>query len=193
MLVDHDPSLLARGPVQATPVRADVADLARVLPELGGADLITTAALLDLLDQRELGAIVDAVVDAGLPALFSLTVTGEAALDPPDPQDGPLADAFDAHQRRDGRPGPGSGEVTAALFRARGWVVREARTAWELTADRESALVSAWLEGRVEAAVEHQPELAAAAADWLDRRRVQLESGQLKVVVGHVDLLALPN
>jgi hypothetical protein len=190
-LVDHDPGLLARGPVQATALRADVADLTAVLAELGGADLITTAALLDLLDRRELAAIVDAVVAAGLPALFSLSVTGEAVLEPADPQDGPLAEAFNAHQRRDGRPGPDSAAVTAELFAGHGWPVRSVSTPWELTSD-ESALVNAWLEGRVEAAVEDRPELAEEAAGWLRRRRDQLAAGALTVRVGHVDLLALP-
>jgi hypothetical protein len=193
LLLDHDPNLLALGPVQATAVRADVTDLARVLADRGGADLITTAALLDLLDRRELAAIVDAVVDASVPALFSLTVTGDVTVDPADPQDAALAQAFDAHQRRDGRPGPDSAAVTAELFRARGWAVQEVGTAWHLTADREPALIGAWLEGRVEAAVEHRPELATGAEEWLVRRRAQLEAGQLSVVVGHLDLLALPN
>ncbi|HST85608.1 MAG TPA: class I SAM-dependent methyltransferase [Kineosporiaceae bacterium] len=193
MLVDHDPGLLARGPVQATPVRADVADLARVLPELGGADLITTAALLDLLDLRQLTAIVDAVVAAEVPALFSLSVTGEATLTPSDPQDQVLAESFDAHQRRDARPGPEAGAIVADLFHDRGWSVLTARTAWELRSDTEAALVSAWLEGRVEAAVEHRPDLAAQADGWLERRRGQLTAGVLTAVVGHVDVLALPS
>jgi hypothetical protein len=193
MLVDHDPGLLARGPVQATPVRADVADLAQVLPALGGADLITTAALLDLLDLRQLTAIVDAVVAARVPALFSLSVTGEATLTPADPQDGPLAKAFDDHQRRDARPGPGAGSVVAGLFRDRGWSVLEARTAWELRSATEAELVEAWLTGRVEAAVEHRADLATEADNWLARRRDQAGDGVLEVVVGHVDVLALPN
>lgn len=192
-LVDHDPGLLARGPVHATQLRADVTDLARVLPELGGADLITTAALLDLLDVRQLTAIVDAVVEAKVPALFTLTVTGEAKIDPPDPQDGPLADAFDAHQRRDGRPGPLAGGVVAELFRDRGWSVLDARTAWELSSGNDSALIDAWLDGRVEAAVEHRPDLAEEAAGWISRRRDQVAAATLEVVVGHVDMLALPN
>src|SRR3954470_21838171 len=62
LLVDHDPGLLARGPVQATAVRADVVDLGTVLAEHGGADLVTAAALLDLLKPAEVTAIVDAVV-----------------------------------------------------------------------------------------------------------------------------------
>jgi SAM-dependent methyltransferase len=192
-LVDHDPSLLARCPVSATAVRADVTDLTRLLADLGGADLITTAALLDLLDLSQLETIVDAVVEARIPALFTLSVTGEALLDPADPQDGPLAAAFDAHQRREARPGPDAAAVVAGLFRECGWSVQEARTAWELTSDDESALVSAWLDGRVEAVVEHQPDLAPVAERWLARRRAQLAAGQLAAVVGHVDLLALPN
>jgi hypothetical protein len=192
-LVDHDPNLLARGPVQATSVRADVTDLPRVLTELGGADLITTAALLDLLDLAELTAVVDAVVAAKVPALFSLTVTGEAGIEPGDEQDEPLAAAFDDHQRRDGRPGPGSATITAELFRDRGWLVQEARTAWQLTAAEDPTLVSAWLDGRAEAVVEHRPGLAEATAGWLNRRQEQCAAGQLNVVVGHVDLLAFPS
>jgi SAM-dependent methyltransferase len=193
MLVDHDPGLLARGPVQATAVRADVADLARVLADLGGADLVTAAALLDLLDPRQVTAIVDAVIQARVPALFSLSVSGEVGLDPADPQDGPLADAFDAHQRRDGRLGPDAGAFAARLFTDRGWSVHQARTPWRVDSDRDAQLVGAWLDGRAGAAVEHRPELAPAAAEWLARRRSTAGSGRLEAVVGHLDVLALPD
>jgi hypothetical protein len=191
-LVDQDPGLLARGPVQATAVRADVAELGRLLTELGGADLVTATALLDVLYPRHLKAIVDAVVDARVPVLFALSVTGAVELDPVDPLDGPLAAAFDAHQRRDGRLGPDAGPVAAEEFRDRGWSVLEVRTPWRLDADAGDAqLIDAYLEGRVEAAVEHQPELAVGAGGWLDRRCGQA-TGLPKVTVGHVDLLALP-
>jgi hypothetical protein len=189
LLVDHDPGLLARGPVHATAVRADVVDLGSVLAEHGGADLVTAAALLDLLKPAEVAAIVDAVVKAGIPALFTLSVTGDVELDPADEQDVPLAGAFDAHQRRDGRLGPDAGPAVATLFQDRGWTVIEVRTPWLLTAADHPDLVQAWLEGRVEAAVEHQPELASAAAEWLARRQGQ---PGLTASVGHVDVLALP-
>ena len=189
LLVDHDPGLLAKGPVDATAVRADVVDLTTVLAEHGGADLITAAALLDLLHPGEVEAIVDAVVKAGVPALFTLSVTGEVELDPADEQDGPLAASFDAHQRRDGRLGPDAGPAAATLFQDRGWTVIEVRTPWLLTAADHPELVHAWLEGRVEAAVEHQPDLASAAAEWLARR---LGQPGLTARIGHVDVLALP-
>jgi hypothetical protein len=191
-LVDHDPGLLARSPVHATPVRADVIDLGAILAQVGEVDLVTAAALLDLLDAGQLEAIVDAVVAAGVPALFSLTVDGFTALDPIDPDDPPLEAAFDAHQRRGGRLGPDAAAFTAALFRDRGRQVVEVMTEWRLDPGRgDAALVGSWLEGRAQAAVEHEPVLAPVAAAWLDRRAPD-GIGVPRVVVGHVDLLALP-
>ena len=193
-LVDHDPGLLARGPVHATALRADVADLAAVLaglsesPGLGGTDLVTAAALLDLLDPRQLTAIVEAIVEAQVPALFSLTVSGEVLLDPPDPQDEPLATAFDAHQRRDGRLGPDAATAVTGLFRERGWSVIGIRTPWLLNTADHPELIDAWLEGRAEAAAEHEPDLVREAAGWLARRRAH----PVEAVVGHIDVLALP-
>ena len=193
-LVDHDPALLARGPVDATALRADVTDLAQVLTEIGGADLITAAALLDLLDGVQVAAVVDAVVDAGLPALFALSVDGGVTLDPEDPDDVPIGEAFDAHQRRDDRLGPGATRFTADLFRRRGWRVLEVSTPWRLDPQAGDALlVSSWLEGRAEAAVEERPGLEADAQAWLARRRAMLADGLPRAVVGHMDLLALPN
>jgi SAM-dependent methyltransferase len=191
-LVDHDPGLLARGPVHATPLQADVIDLGRILKQTGEVDLVTAAALLDLLDTEELGAIVDAVIEAGAPALFALTVDGFTSLDPMDPDDPPLEAAFDAHQRRGGRLGPDAAAYTAALFRERGRQVVEVPTAWRLDpAVGDAALVGTWLEGRAQAAVEHEPGLRPVADAWLSRRAPD-GLGQPKVMVGHVDLLALP-
>jgi hypothetical protein len=191
-LVDHDPDLRVWGPVPATAVVADVADLAQVLIQAGGADLVTATALLDVLDGRRLAAIVDAVVAARVPALFSLTVTGEVELHPPDPWDVALAAAFDAHQRRDHRQGPDAAAAAAALFRDRGWSTVEARTPWLLDARADADLLAAWLGDRAASAAEQRPDLDSEAGDWLARRRAHLTGGVLTVVVGHTDLLALP-
>jgi hypothetical protein len=192
-LVDHDPGLLARGPVHAAALRADVTDLTEVLAEIGGADLVTAAALLDLLDGDQIAAIVDAVVDAGLPALFALSVDGVVRLDPEDPEDATVGDAFDAHQRRGDRLGPDATGHAAALFRERGWRVLEVPTPWRLDpANGDRALVRSWLEGRAQAAAEDQDDLLPVVEAWLGRRRTLLAEGLPRVVVGHVDLLALP-
>ncbi len=189
-LVDHDPRLPAWAPSGTSLLRADVTALAHLLPALGGVDLVTASALLDLLTGSQLSTVVDAVVAAGCPALFSLTVTGEVRLSPADPRDARLAAAFDAHQRRGSRLGPDAGAVAVSLFRGRGWSVVEASTPWVL-AGGDGPLLEAWLLGRAEPAVEHDPELAADAAAWLAERRSQLRAGRLEAVVGHVDLLAL--
>jgi SAM-dependent methyltransferase len=190
-LVDHDPRLHAWGPAETVTVRADVSDLSQVVADAGGADLITAAALLDLLDTPQLTAVVETVVGLGIPALFTLSVTGTVVLDPGDPLDGPLASAFDAHQRREGRLGPDAGDEVARLFEEHGWVVVQAPTPWVLVPG-EAALIDAWIEGRAEAAVEWDPDLAAPAATWIASRRAQLATGELRAVVGHLDVLALP-
>jgi hypothetical protein len=193
-LVDHDPRLRSWGPVETATVRADVSHLPDVLAELddvGGVDLVTAAALLDLLDGPQLTAVVDAVVAKGVPALFALSVTGVVCLDPADPLDGLLATAFDAHQRRGRRLGPDAGRESARQFRGHGWRVVEAATPWQLTSS-EPELLDAWLVGRVEAAVEWEPALAGRADRWLEQRRAQLADALLSALVNHVDVLALP-
>ena len=190
-LVDHDPRLRSWGPVSSTTVRADVADLPRLLNALDGVDLVTAAALLDLLDGPALAAVVDAVVAHGVPALLTLSVTGTVDMGPADSLDDIVRVAFDAHQRRDGRLGPDAGAGAARLFRERGWNVVVAATPWRLGAD-DADLVQAWLEGRAEAAVEWRPDLAGPARVWLDRRRSQALAGALTAVIDHVDVLALP-
>jgi hypothetical protein len=192
-MVDHDPALLARGPVDASALRADVTDLSRVLADIGGADLITAAALLDLLDGVQVAAIVEAVVDAGLPALFALSVDGVVTFDPEDPDDVPVGEAFDDHQRRGDRLGPDSTRFTADLFRVHGWRVLEVPTPWRLDpTDGDAALVESWLEGRAAAAAEDRPGLRPTAEAWLARRRAILADGLPRVAVGHQDLLVLP-
>ncbi len=191
-LVDHDPRLPAWAPAGTALVRADVARLGQLLPAPGGVDLVTASALLDLLTRRQLSAVVDAVVWARCPALFSLSVTGVVRISPADPRDTVLATAFDAHQRRGGRLGPDAGAVATSLFRRHGWSVVEASTPWVLGTD-DRRLLDAWLLGRAEPAVEQDPGLAADAVGWLADRRLQLGSGRLAAVVEHVDLLALPS
>ena len=191
-LVDSDPHPVTAEPFKINTVRADVAELARLLHELGRVDLVTASALLDLLDRPRLAALVAAVVQARAPALLSLTVTGEVTLDPPDGGDAAVAAAFDDHQRRGGRPGPDAAATVAALFRDRGWTATLAASPWQLRADQDAQLLAAWLGGRVEAAVQQRPSLAAEAQGWLARRRTQLRDRALTAVVGHVDLVALP-
>src|SRR5262249_58674256 len=76
-------------------------DVTRLAHEdFAGASLITASALLDLLTEDELAALIAACAGAGCPVLFTLSVTGRVQLLPADLLDARIAAAFDAHQRR---------------------------------------------------------------------------------------------
>ncbi len=205
VLHDGDPAILARrddAPVfdvdgQEVAVRTRVEHLGELAPDaLAGASLVTASALLDVVTLDEARAIVAACVAAGAPALLSLSVTGRVELDPADEGDAAIAGAFDDHQRRDagGRRmlGPAASGVVAALFSIAGWRVRVDGTPWRL-GPSDRALIAEWIDGRVAAAIEQRPELAARAAAWRARREGQLDADALRIVVQHEDVLAWPS
>ena len=178
-------------------VRTSLKDVAHLRAgDLAGATLVTASALLDVLTRDELETIVRACVDSGVPALFTLSVTGVVTFDPVDPGDFVFASAFNAHQRRtaDGRGLLGPDAVTAALdlFDAAGWTVRVADSPWRLDAS-DRMLLEEWLDGWLAAAVEQRPALREWAEEYLLRRTAQLAEGILQVVVDHRDILAAPS
>jgi len=183
-----------------------------------GAAAVTASALLDVITRAEAAHVVAACVAAGTPALFSLTVMGgvrvraarrhptglrssglHSAAPHPSGRDETIeraiAAAFNDHQRRDaeGRRmlGPDAVAVTAALFADAGWHVRRAPTPWRLRRS-DRALVAAWLDGWVDAAVEQRPELTQDAEAYRRRRRAHADAAGLRVTVSHEDLLAWP-
>jgi Methyltransferase domain len=196
---DRDPVLLARAAasrpggadVTVAADRRDVTTLSAA--ELAGTSLVTASALLDLLTAEEVTALLAAC--AGRPALLTLSVDGRTELTPADPLDAEIAAAFNDHQRRvaGGRRllGPDAPAVAAAAFERQGMTVRRYESPWRLGAGR-AALIDEWLTGRVEAACEQRPDLAGPAEAYLRRRRAECAAGRLRVVVHHLDLLALP-
>ncbi|MGX7826491.1 class I SAM-dependent methyltransferase [Actinokineospora sp. 24-640] len=196
VLHDVDPLLLeqagrsVRGPGITTDLREG--DLARVTAaDLAGTALLTASALLDVLTAEEVDTVADACSEAGCAALLSLSVTGEVELSPTDALDSEFRQAFNDHQRRpvDGRRllGPDAVRHAVTAFEARGARVLTAPSPWRLGAD-QAALIRQWLHGWVGAACEQRPDLANRASDYLRGRL----SGDLHVVVRHVDILALP-
>jgi hypothetical protein len=163
--------------------------------ELTGATLITASALLDLLTKAELSRLIDACAGAGCPALLTLSVLGRVRLTPPDPMDGHVAAAFDAHQRRSterGRLlGPDAVAVAADEFARLGSTVHVRPSPWRLGA-LQSELAAEWFTGWVGAACEQQPELARETGAYARRRLAQARAGQLDVTVEHADMLILP-
>ncbi|MET8226452.1 class I SAM-dependent methyltransferase [Streptomyces sp. NPDC005301] len=201
VLHDRDPYLLHFASVRAPRAAADGSpvtvttqrgDIGRLTADgLAGASLVTASALLDVLTRDEVEVLAAACVDAGCPALLTLSVAGRVRLTPADPLDDEIADAFNAHQRRGGLLGPDAVTVARETFVRHGATVREHASPWRLGA-AHAALTAEWLRGWVAVAVEQRPELADAAEAFLRRRLAACEAGELLVDVQHTDLLALP-
>ena len=199
VLHDRDPDLLAlaEAPGPAATVEMRRSDVTRLgADELAEANLITASALLDLLTDEELAALVGACAGAGCPVLLTLSVTGSVQLLPADPLDARVAASFDEHQRRmtpRGRLlGPDAVGVAAGAFRRLGAEeVVVSPSPWRLGAE-EAALTAEWLVGWVDAACEQEPALAADADLYRRRRLREVDAGCLAVTVSHADLLVLP-
>jgi hypothetical protein len=205
ILYDRDPGLLAQAgaglpdraadgaPVTAQTLEGDLTELRPA--ELAGTAVVTASAVLDLLTSAEVDELATACVEARCAALLTLSVTGHVALSPFDPLDAEIAAAFAGHQRRctNGRRllGPDAGPVAVDGFGRRGAAVASRPSPWRLGAD-QAGLVEEWLRGWVGAACEQQPGLERRAGTYLRRRLDACTAGELQVVVGHVDVLALP-
>jgi hypothetical protein len=199
LLHDRDPALVERamgGLPAGVTGEPRVGDLTTLdAAQLAGTAVVTASALLDLLTADEVERLAAACATAGCAALLALSVTGSVLITPADPLDAAFAAAFDAHQRRtvDGRRllGPDAAPAAAAAFGRHGVAVVRAPSPWRL-GPGDAPLIERWLRGWIAAACEHRPALVPEAEAYLDRRLKAAARGDLRVVLGHADLLALP-
>jgi hypothetical protein len=194
LAVAHPPGAAADG--SPVTVEARESDITRLEPDdLAGADAVVASALLDMLTADQLAGMAAACTGKRCPMLLALTVVGRAALSPADPVDARMEAAFNAHQRRAtaaGRLlGPDAVPTAVEQLRDTGAEVLVRPSPWRLGA-READLTAEWLRGWVAAACEQEPELAAEAGAYRDRRLAQAAAGELAVTVDHADLLVLP-
>jgi hypothetical protein len=171
-------------------------DITRLDPgELAGADLITASALLDMLTGEELDRLVASCAAPGCPVLVTLSVVGRVDLVPADPFDGPVMEAFNAHQRRptgSGRLlGPDAAGAAVDAFTRLGRAVVVRPSPWRLGPDR-AALAAEWFAGWMGAACEQSPAVRHAATAYARRRSAEAAAGRLDVTLQHQDLLVLP-
>jgi SAM-dependent methyltransferase len=213
-LVDHDPALLAaarerlaawadrseaadgelrlRKDGVAIGIRFVEADLARGAEALlgGSADLVTAAALFDLVSKPWIESFARHVAGAGAAFYTALTYDGVDAWSPPHPADAAMLAGFHAHQRRDKGFGPAAGpratELLEAAFRAEGYDVRSAASPWRLDAG-DAELMRALAEGTAAAVRETGEVPEATIRAWLGARLAATACE-----IGHRDLLALP-
>jgi len=192
VLHDRDADLLKLAAIDVPGVTVETreSDITRLrLGDLAGANLITASALLDLLNGDQLNGLVGVCAGAGCPVLLTLSVAGHVELDPADPLDGRVAEAFDAHQRRGRLLGPDAVTAAAEAFGRLGAEVLVRPSPWRLGADH-AGLAAEWFTGWLGAACDQEPELAGDAGEYGRRRLAQAKAGRLAVVVHHADLLA---
>ncbi|MGJ7484811.1 class I SAM-dependent methyltransferase [Variovorax sp. LT2P21] len=174
-------------------VQADLAADFDAVP-FDGAQLVTCAALLDLVSQPWLEALVARCTGVGAAVCWALSVDGRLAWTEADADDARVHDAFRAHQRRDKGFGAALGDtavgvaqrcLTAAGYRLDAtesdWVIDGARAA------SDGAMLRALIDGMAQAAIEQSPAHAAHIDAWRARRVAT--RGATRLRVGHIDLL----
>jgi trans-aconitate methyltransferase len=197
-LVDRDETLLEAAATALDPAdsvefrsadlrRDDLADL------VAGADLVTAAALIDLVDAPWLEALVDAVGAAGAALLVTGSVDGRVAWAPAHPDDARMVAAYARHQGGDKGFGRALGTAAPArlaeLLQASGARVTRARGDWAEVGD--PVLQRAYLAGVI-GALEEAGVPAADLARWRDARLAPIADATSRLTVGHVDLFATP-
>ncbi|TVS11069.1 MAG: class I SAM-dependent methyltransferase [Wenzhouxiangella sp.] len=213
LLIDRDPRLLQAAceqarhdpPARAIEIETLQTDLARTdFSWLSGADLVTASAWFDLVSADWIEHLAKACANARIVALFALSVDGrwqflDTAGDiDSDRDDEFVRNCFNAHQRRNKGLGDALGAQAAAalprILAAHGFSVMTRASEWSLPAGESMtrALGRMLLEGWQQAAAEQAPDQAERIRRWRDRRRARLDLGRLGLVVGHVDVLALP-
>jgi hypothetical protein len=199
-LVDHDPGLLARASRDCAAWDAEIlqADLSAGIDSVLdlNADLVSTSAFLDLVSAPWIARLASACAARRLPFYAALSVDGVATASPGDPLDRLVFDAFHRDMTRDKgfgpALGPGATLFCADAFRRQGYAVSLARSDWKIGAD-ERDLQLALVEGWAAAAImQAEPGRAPDITAWALRRKQAAEAGSLQLLVGHLDLLALP-
>ncbi len=227
LLLDHDASLLARAPdriqawaqanaATATPtetgcvlsaehfsarVECQTIDLAREMPSLPfeQTNLVTGAALLDLVSSQWLGELAGLCAQHQCAALFSLTFDGSIRWQPRLPLDSQVNLLLNRHQRQDKGFGMalGSSAVTDfhRVFGGSGFRLLQRYSPWTIGADQRE-LHQALLTGWTEAVSEPLIGLAASQREqierWSGERAGLTTDSASRLLVGHADQLALP-
>lgn len=196
-VVDHDAALLeALTPPAGASVERVVGDLGREgLAAVANTDLVTGAALLDLVSASWVDALVEACAARGCPALFALSYDGRIAWSEPDPDDDRVAEAVNRHQTgpkgMGAALGPGAWSYAGRAFEAAGFAVTTAPSPWVLDGPGDAPLVRALVDGWIDAAGQILPEGHQDLEAWR-RRRLDAFARGVGLEVGHRDVLALP-
>jgi hypothetical protein len=154
-------------------------------------DLVTAAALLDLVSAEWIGLLAEEVARRQAALYAVLNYTREERWSPLHPADADLFQAFHEHHARDkgfGSPaGSGLVAVVTRAFTDRHYRVRTADSPWCLGAE-DAVLVQALARGIADAVRETGSVDEAVISDWLRHRL----SGAT-CIVNHCDFFAAPS
>jgi hypothetical protein len=155
-------------------------------------DLVTAAALFDLVSGQWIERFVAALTRTRLPFYTVLTHDGATEWMPAHPADGEMKAAFEGHFGRDKGFGPSAGGRASALMAASlataGYDVERAPSPWRLGSE-DKALIAALAQGWADAVRETGLVAEATIDAWLAART----AGGATCTVGHEDLLAFPS
>ena len=163
-------------------------DLERVLD--WRPDLVTAAALFDLVSPAWISRFVGALKDRKLPLYTVLTYDGREIWQPSHPTDAGMVAAFHLHQHSDKGFGPAAGPDAARLmadaFAKSGYVTDTGDSPWVM--DSADAKLVAALTGGIADAVRETGQVPEVdVASWLAAKAAAQQG-----LVGHLDLFARP-
>lgn len=186
-LLDSDPCLLRLAPDDVDTRLSDLGNgPAAAIPD--DADLVTASALIDLVSERWLAALIARTTAVNAALFVVLSYDGRIGWEIEHPTDARVAALINRHQRTDKGFGPALGPSAGdTLQRLSTRPVLEARSDWVIGAD-DGAMRSALVEDWHAAAIEMAPEEHAALNHWADTARLRAET----LTVGHVDHLIPP-
>lgn len=194
---EHDGTITLQRDGHRLLVRTETLDLFRHAERIfeDTPDLVTAAALFDLVSPQWIDTLAELVVRHGVPFYTALTYDGRDEGDPPHPLDGPMFKALHVHQHRNKGFGPAAGPYAISFLReaftSRGYRVSVAPSQWTLD-EADSAMLTMLGKGVVRAIAETGLLSAEDIAAWT---RFHMPHGRwhgVKWTVSHADLLALP-
>ncbi len=172
-------------------------DVAREIDRIDfdGFDVVMASALADLVSPVWFDDLARRCRAAGAAVVVALSYDGRRVWTPRDADDEAIVGWFNRHQRRDAGFGPALGPEAAghmqACLRDLGYQVLTGRSDWRIGPEN-TAMQRALIEDAAGPCRELVPPQASRIEAWAERRRRLLEAGGCRVMVGHVDLLALP-
>lgn len=183
------------GPDFSAAVDCQHHDLGRAaLPfEIGPHTLVTASALLDLVSDEWLRALIDRATAVDAAMLFALSIDGRIEWQPRDPGDAMVAALFELHQCRDkGFSGPALGPQAVGVTQQRlakvGYRVASTPSDWHVDGARDAVMLRAMIDGIADATIQQQPAAQGLVQAWRGRRLTAV--GTSRLCVGHVDIVA---